>query len=52
MEWDTAAADAIVREIGGICVDFETKDSLCYNKKALLNPWFICASQKCNTGIE
>lgn len=52
MEWDTAAADAIVREIGGICVDFETKDSLSYNRVTLLNPWFICASRKCNTRIE
>jgi len=41
MEWDTAAADAIVRESGKMTYEFETKKPLAYNKKNLLNPWFI-----------
>ncbi len=41
MEWDTAAADAIVRESGKMTYQFENKDLLLYNKKDLLNPWFI-----------
>lgn len=41
MEWDTAAADAIVREAGKGCYEFDTTKSLVYNKKNLLNPWFI-----------
>ena len=41
MEWDTAAADAIVREAGKVSYIFDTKEALCYNKENLLNPWFI-----------
>lgn len=41
MEWDTGAADAIVREAGKEVVNYETNKPLEYNKKELLNPWFI-----------
>jgi 3'(2'), 5'-bisphosphate nucleotidase len=41
MEWDTAAADAIVRESGKMTYQFNTKESIIYNKENLLNPWFI-----------
>lgn len=41
MEWDTAAADAIVREVGKITVQYENQEALEYNKENLLNPWFI-----------
>lgn len=41
MEWDTAAADAIVRESGKMTYQFESDIVLQYNKKELLNPWFI-----------
>ncbi|MBF7066668.1 3'(2'),5'-bisphosphate nucleotidase CysQ [Campylobacter volucris] len=41
MEWDTAAADAIVREAGKMTYDFYTKKPLVYNKENLLNPYFI-----------
>jgi 3'(2'), 5'-bisphosphate nucleotidase len=41
MEWDTAAADAIVRESGRMSYHYETKKPLDYNKENLLNPWFI-----------
>ncbi len=41
MEWDTAAADAIVREAGKMTYDFDTGQPLRYNKENLKNPWFI-----------
>ncbi len=41
MEWDTAAADAIVREAGKMTYQFENNTSVVYNKENLLNPWFI-----------
>jgi len=41
MEWDTAAADVIVRESGKMTYQFENKQPMIYNKKNLLNPWFI-----------
>ncbi len=41
MEWDTAAADAIVRESGKMTYQFENKELVVYNKENLLNPWFI-----------
>ena len=41
MEWDTAAADAIVRNSGKIVYQYGTDDPMVYNKKDLHNPWFI-----------
>ncbi|MEA3521389.1 MAG: 3'(2'),5'-bisphosphate nucleotidase CysQ [Campylobacterota bacterium] len=41
MEWDTAAADAIVRESGKMSYQFEQEVPMVYNKENLLNPWFI-----------
>lgn len=41
MEWDTAAADAIVRVAGKMTYNYENNEPLVYNKKDLLNPWFI-----------
>lgn len=41
MEWDTAAADAIVRESGKMTYQFETNEPMVYNKKDLLNPNFL-----------
>lgn len=41
MEWDTAAADAIVREAGKMTYLFENEIPMVYNKENLLNPWFI-----------
>ncbi len=40
MEWDTAAGDAIVRAAGGTVLKTDETD-LIYNKKELLNPYFI-----------
>jgi 3'(2'), 5'-bisphosphate nucleotidase len=41
MEWDTAAADAVVRESGKMTYQFESDIPVVYNKENLLNPWFI-----------
>lgn len=41
MEWDTAAADAIVRESGKMTYQFEGDEPVVYNKENLLNPWFL-----------
>lgn len=42
MEWDTAAAHAIVNEAGLSVVHTDTKQPLIYNKENLLNPYFLC----------
>ncbi|MDD2782528.1 3'(2'),5'-bisphosphate nucleotidase CysQ [Sulfuricurvum sp.] len=41
MEWDTAAADAIVREAGKMTYQDQNNTPIIYNKENLLNPWFI-----------
>lgn len=42
MEWDTAAADAILRPLNIQIIETESKKSLQYNKEDLRNPFFIC----------
>ena len=41
MEWDTAAADAVVRCSGKMTYQYEDNKPMVYNKKDLLNPWFV-----------
>lgn len=41
MEWDTAAAHAVVVGAGKQVLEFETGEALRYNKEDLLNPWFV-----------
>ncbi len=41
MEWDTAAGQAICNAVGVDVISEITKKPLLYNKKNLLNPWFI-----------
>jgi 3'(2'), 5'-bisphosphate nucleotidase len=41
MEWDTAAAQIIVEEAGGKVLEFQNMKPLVYNKKNLLNPFFL-----------
>lgn len=41
MEWDTCAGHAIVREAGYDILRPDDNQALEYNKKDLLNPWFI-----------
>jgi 3'(2'), 5'-bisphosphate nucleotidase len=42
MEWDTAAAHAIVNQVGLRVFQKDTTTELVYNKSDLLNPSFIC----------
>jgi len=44
MEWDIAAGHAIINAAGGSVINWETKNSLQYNKENLLNPSFIVNS--------
>lgn len=41
MEWDTAAAHAVVKYAGGNILDLNTDKELVYNKTNLLNPEFL-----------
>lgn len=41
MEWDTAAAHAVVLESGKKVLQYDNNKSVVYNKKNLLNPWFV-----------
>lgn len=41
MEWDTAAAHAVVLEADKRVIQYESGESLIYNKENLLNPWFV-----------
>ena len=41
MEWDTAAGQAICEHAGFEVIDWETKKNMLYNRKELLNNWFL-----------
>ncbi len=45
MEWDTAAGQAIAEQAKCTVIDTETDGPLNYNKKSLLNPFFIVSGQ-------
>ncbi|RED47057.1 3'(2'),5'-bisphosphate nucleotidase [Winogradskyella eximia] len=41
MEWDTAAGQAICEHAGFEVIDWSTKECMLYNRKELLNNWFL-----------
>ena len=41
MEWDTAAGQAICEHAGFEVIDWETQKKMLYNRKDLLNNWFL-----------
>ncbi len=41
MEWDTAAAQIVVEEAGGRVLIKDSEEAVNYNKKNLLNPYFL-----------
>ncbi|MCP5112652.1 MAG: 3'(2'),5'-bisphosphate nucleotidase CysQ [bacterium] len=41
MEWDTAAAHAVVNAAGCRVLRWGSEEELTYNKENLLNPWFV-----------
>lgn len=46
MEWDTAAAQAVVEASGGTVVQYGVGEPLCYNKENLLNPFFVVSREE------
>jgi len=46
MEWDTAAAHAIVNESDGLFIRYIDNSTHLYNKKNLLNDWFVVTSSR------
>ena len=44
MEWDTAAGQAIVEAMGGKVIDWNAKQVMKYNRKNLLNDWFLVSA--------
>jgi len=44
MEWDTAAGQAIVEAMGGKVIDWSSKEPMKYNRKNLLNDWFLVSA--------
>ena len=46
MEWDTAAAHAVLKSAGGEIIQAGTNSPLMYNKNDLLNPEFIAGNMK------
>ena len=45
MEWDTAAGHAIAKYAGYSVSEYLSANELNYNKKELLNPWFLVSKQ-------
>ena len=52
MEWDTAAAHAILKSAGGEMLQTASNVPLKYNKQNLLNPEFIAGNQNFLRGLE
>ena len=46
MEWDTAAGQAILEAAGGTLVEWHSKKQMLYNRKDLLNSWFLAEAKK------
>ena len=42
-EWDTAAAELILSEAGGVTLSLPDNRPLEYNKENLQNPWFVAS---------
>ena len=49
MEWDTAAGQAIVEGAGFELIDLVTKQPMKYNRRDLLNNYFLIKNQKHST---
>jgi 3'(2'), 5'-bisphosphate nucleotidase len=45
MEWDTAAGQAVVEAAGGVVIDLGTGERMRYNRKELLNNYFLVAAK-------
>ena len=45
-EWDTAAGELILSEVGGETLSLPDYRPLRYNKTDLVNSWFFCRARK------
>jgi 3'(2'), 5'-bisphosphate nucleotidase len=52
MEWDIAAAHAIVNASGNKLLQYPSLEKLNYNKENLLNPWFIALANEKENAIK
>ena len=52
MEWDTAAAHAVLKSAGGDIINIRTRSSLIYNKEELRNPEFIAGNMSIINNLE
>lgn len=52
MEWDTAAAQCIVEEAGGVVHQLRTQTPLSYNKADLHNPHFMVGTRDMRTQVQ
>ena len=52
MEWDTAAAHAVLKSAGGEMLQLGENSPLLYNKKELLNPKFIAGCLSIISGLK
>jgi 3'(2'), 5'-bisphosphate nucleotidase len=50
MEWDTAAGQGVCLAAGCDVLNWETKKPLTYNRKELLNPWFLVRGPRMTAG--
>ncbi|GAF02050.1 3'(2'),5'-bisphosphate nucleotidase CysQ [Saccharicrinis fermentans] len=46
MEWDTAAGQAVAEAAGAYFTNWKTKARLGYNRKVLLNDWFVVSGKR------
>jgi len=46
MEWDTAAGHAIAQYARSRIYEYESGETLKYNKENLLNPWFVVEAKE------
>ena len=44
MEWDTAAGQAVLEAAGGTLVEWPSRTPMLYNRKELLNSWFLAVA--------
>jgi 3'(2'), 5'-bisphosphate nucleotidase len=52
MEWDIAAAHAVLEASGNKLVHYPSFENLTYNKKQLINPWFIAYNCKKEKAVK
>jgi 3'(2'), 5'-bisphosphate nucleotidase len=45
IEWNTCAFHAILKYAGGMMKDYDYGNELVYNKKYLVNPYFVCSGK-------